>query len=399
MPPASLRTEVVRGADAPGRQIPFHIVLQNTSDIITVFDRAGRILYQSPAITKVLGRDPSLRIGANIFDSRIVHPADRAGKRRFLKQLVAAGPNTEMKSEFRMQHADGSYRYIEATGINLLQDPVLQAIVLTSRDITVHRTAEAALRAQHELELRTATLLQEQEQLIAINKAKDEFVSLASHQLRTPATGVKQYIGMLLEGYAGQPSPEQRHMLSRAYDCNERQLRIIDALLSVARLDAGHVQLSLQLCDLVQLLNQVVDDLRPVIGEQGHSIVLDYSVAPIFGTADSGLLRMAVENLLDNASKYSPRGLPIDVRLIDKPETVEITIRDRGVGIPKKQQGELFQKFRRLDNPLSVAAGGSGLGLYWAKKIVDLHAGAISVRSRPRLGSVFTISLPKHSGR
>ena len=377
--------------------IPFHAVLQNTIDIITVFDRTGRILYQSPAITKVLGRDPVERIGANIFDSKIVHPADRAGKRRFLKRLIAAGPNAELKGEFRTQHVDGSYRYIEAVGINLLHDPVLGGVVLTSRDITMRKTAEAALRTQHELELRTTALMQEQAQLVAVNQAKDEFVSLASHQLRTPATGVKQYVGMLLEGYAGRLTPGQQRLLARAYACNERQLRIIDALLNVARLDAGQVDLRLQRCNLSELLREVTDELQSAAGGQTHVLSLDIGPMPTYVWADSRLLRMAIENIVDNAIKYSRAGLPIDIHVAQTDSMVKIAIRDQGVGIPKKHQAMLFQKFRRIENPLSVTAGGSGLGLYWAKKIIDLHRGDITVASKPHVGSTFTITLPKEA--
>ncbi len=103
---------------------------------------------------------------------------------------------------------------------------------------------------------------------------------------------------------------------------------------------------------------------------------------------------MVLDNLLDNASKYSPKGKTITISLRQSKERVTVAVKDNGVGISKKDQEKLFQKFIRINNPLSVAAGGTGLGLYWSKKIVELHGGTLEVTSKAKQGSTFTISLP-----
>lgn len=497
----------------------------NTSDLITIFKRDGQITYQSPAISRILGVMPESRVGANIFDAVLIHPRDRARNKRFLKNLLLAKPGQELKADFRLRHADGSYRDIEAIGVNLLHDPSLHAVILCSRDVTerkasiqalaeseakyaltfnnapigiahcepedgnfvlvnqylcdilgytsdellnmrfkditgpddlklnvravediqngkisdynheqrCHRKdgtevwvnlrmtvqrnarggvdyflitvediserkrAESSIRIQQELEAKAAVLAEQREQLIAINKAKDEFVSLASHQLRTPATGVKQYVGLLLQGYLGEITQEQQSFLAKAYESNERQLKIINQLLYVARLDAGKVRLEPTLSDLSKLLTDIVDEQHLTFKERGQAITFNVPAKTIMARVDERLIRMAIENLLDNAGKYSPVGKPVLVTLQEHEGNVVIAIRDHGVGIPKKQQSNLFQKFSRIDNPHSIAAGGTGLGLYWAKKIIDLHDGELSLISRPNRGSTFTITLSNAS--
>lgn len=400
---------LVAGKEAPGRRVAasrkhettqaereahFQLVLKNTTDIITVFDRDGRITYQSPAIGRILGINPQARIGANIFDSALVHPEDRESKQRFVQKLIEAKQGQELKGDFRLRHTDGSYRDIEAVGINFLDDPELHGVILSSRDVTERKAAERALKERHELEVKAARLAEQREQLIAINKAKDEFISIASHQLRTPASGVKQYVGMVLQGYAGPVSPRQRSLLDKAYSSNERQLKIINALLNVARLDAGKVAFEPGACDLSKLLTDILEEQRLQFVERRQRVILDKPARPVVARADERLLRMAIENLIDNAGKYSPVSKPVMVSLRRTAQQIEIAIRDQGVGIAKKHQAKLFQKFSRLENPLSVSAGGSGLGLYWAKKIIDLHGGSIELASKLRQGSTFTIKLP-----
>lgn len=103
---------------------------------------------------------------------------------------------------------------------------------------------------------------------------------------------------------------------------------------------------------------------------------------------------MVLENILDNASKYSPPGKKLEVKLSKSKKSLAISVKDNGVGIIKQDRHKLFNKFSRSDNPLSITVGGTGLGLYWAKKIVDLHSGSIIVKSKPNHGSTFTITLP-----
>ncbi len=231
--------------------------------------------------------------------------------------------------------------------------------------------------------------------LIELNQAKDEFISVASHQLRTPATSVKQYIGMVLEGMFGELTEVQEEILSKAYDSNERQLKIVSDLLKVARVDAGKVILRETETDISQLVADVVLEESGIAKERGQEIIFEPATEETVAWVDRDTIRMVFENLIDNASKYSEAGTSIQVNVKSRGNAVQVEIRDEGVGIDQKDSVRLFEKFSRIHNPLSTQAGGSGLGLYWAKKVVDLHNGTIEVESEVGKGTTFTVSLPK----
>lgn len=232
------------------------------------------------------------------------------------------------------------------------------------------------------------------DQLVELNQAKEDFISIASHQLRTPATGVKQYLGMVVEGFVGDVPPAQLELLKQAYQSNERQLRIISDLLKVAQVDSGKLRVHLSSVDVPALLEDVIDELRGVneAREQRTKLVVQEPVDHVEMDKDS--MRMVFENIIDNASKYSPHGSQIDVKVSQDDALVTVEVQDNGVGISEEDVPRLFQKFVRFDNSVSTKVGGSGLGLYWAKRIIDMHGGRIEYRSNEPTGSVFSVILP-----
>lgn len=236
------------------------------------------------------------------------------------------------------------------------------------------------------------------EQLIEINRSKDEFIALASHQLRTPATAVKQYVGMILEGYAGEVTPEQERFLRSAYDSNERQIQVVNDILRVAKLDLKKIVLKKQDVNLTKLVESIIRDLMSHFNGREQTISLEKSSSTINVPLDSEYIRMAIGNIIDNASKYTPEGKNIFISVREaKDKSVQIVIRDEGVGIPKDSLEKLFKKFSRIENSLSVKVGGTGLGLYWAKEIIELHGGSIHVESEVDKGTTFIITLPRKS--
>ncbi len=240
----------------------------------------------------------------------------------------------------------------------------------------------------------TAGLINQRDKLKGLGDAKDEFIHMASHQLRTPATAVKQYIGMLMQGYGGKLSKLQTEMLATAYESNERQLEIIEDLLRVAKVDEGKVYLVKSSYDVVRQLEDVIRDQLATFESRGQSIILNKPDTKVSANFDKKMMRMVLENLLDNASKYSYKDERITVELTQNNKHTIIAIKDKGVGISKEDQSKLFQRFSRIDNPLSLSVTGTGLGLYWAKKIIDLHEGSMDVVSKVSHGSTFTIKLP-----
>lgn len=227
------------------------------------------------------------------------------------------------------------------------------------------------------------------------SRAKDEFISLASHQLRTPATGVKQYLGMVIEGFVGEVSDSQKAILQKANESNERQLRIVSDLLKVAQVDAGKVRLRKADVDVTSLIKDVIKEQRETFEKRRQTVLFEPEKNSLNLYFDRDTIRMVLENLIDNASKYSGEDKTVTIKLLEHADEAQITIIDNGVGIRREDQDRLFEKFSRIDNPLSTQVGGTGLGLYWAKKIVDLHQGKVTCESAIGKGTAFTIHLPK----
>jgi PAS domain S-box-containing protein len=247
-----------------------------------------------------------------------------------------------------------------------------------------------------EIERRHKLESQRVQHYIDLNKTKDEFISLASHQLRTPATGVKQYIGMVLEGMAGDISDTQRAYLQKAYESNERQLTIVSDLLKVAQVDAGKVHVRRKMVDIVDLLADVIKEQEDTYAMRKQSIQFRPPSFKALAFIDPDKIRMVLENIIDNASKYSDPGNTIRVTVAEKDDMITIAIKDNGVGVARADVDKLFEKFNRIHNHLSNLVGGTGLGLYWAKKVVDLHGGTIKVTSVLGKGSTFSVCLPKN---
>jgi signal transduction histidine kinase len=231
-------------------------------------------------------------------------------------------------------------------------------------------------------------------QLVELNKSKDEFIALVSHELRTPASAVKQYLGMLMEGYAGAVSDSHMPFLQTAYDSNERQIKIINDLLRVAQLDLKHVDLHVQTIDATKTLRTIVKELSRTTHKKHQALIIKQLPEELMLKADPVYLRLALTNIIENALKYSPEGKDIEISTTVTGKMLEIAIKDEGVGIAKEDMPKLFQKFSRIPNPLSIAVGGTGLGLYWSREVIRLMGGDITVHSALNKGSVFTISLP-----
>lgn len=228
-------------------------------------------------------------------------------------------------------------------------------------------------------------------------QAKDDLLSLASHQLRTPATAVKQYLGMILEGYSGKVNKNILPSLQKAYSSNERQLETINQILYVAKADAGRLSINPQNFDINRLIDDIVADSSDSLEENGQIIELVKDEDELCIYADEASIRMVIENLLSNASKYSYKDSKITIKTYSTQHEVYIEVKDEGVGISSKDYDKLFKKFSRIDNDLSVEVGGSGIGLYIDKVLIELHGGKITVDSQLENGSKFTIKLPNNA--
>lgn len=227
-----------------------------------------------------------------------------------------------------------------------------------------------------------------------VDRMKTEFISLASHQLRTPMTGVKGALSLLLDEVLGPLTAEQKRYLGRAYDANERLIALVGDLLNVSRLEQGRMQLIWEPVELGRLLSAVGAELQPHAARYHQQLRLDLGGRELPTLGDPVRLREVFVNLMDNAIKYTPDGGAITVWARAEDQTAVVQVRDTGVGIPPEQMPGLFQKFSRLENPLSGRELGTGLGLYFVKSVIELHHGSITVDSAPDQGSTFTVRLP-----
>jgi signal transduction histidine kinase len=226
-----------------------------------------------------------------------------------------------------------------------------------------------------------------------VEQMKSDFVSTVSHELRTPLTSIYGFAETLLRRDVSFGDEERRTFLAYIASESQRLTMIVDALLNVARLDTGDLQVNLAPTDVRDVVGQVVQTLQE--NPDGHSFVLDLPPEPLAANADPDKLRQVFSILLDNAVKYSPSGGTVTVGAARKRETVEVRVADEGIGIPLADQDQIFRKFYRgTDADSRGGAGGTGLGLFIARGLVSAMGGRIWVTSREGEGSTFAFELP-----
>lgn len=247
-----------------------------------------------------------------------------------------------------------------------------------------------------ESEVNTATrqLRRSNKRLLELDATKDEFISMASHQLRTPLTSIKGYISMVLEGDVGEISDGQRHLLKEAFDSSERMVRLIADFLNVSRLQTGKFMIDRQPTDIEKMVTGEVDQIRPLA--KSHMLRIDYKASARLPMlyVDEDKISQVVMNFIDNAIYYSHEGGVVTVRLTVEDGDVVVRVQDQGIGVPADVQARLFTRYFRADNARKQRPDGTGIGLYLAKKIIDGHKGGIIFESKVGKGSLFGFRLP-----
>lgn len=247
---------------------------------------------------------------------------------------------------------------------------------------------------QQKIEAATSELRSSNEQLRGLDSAKDEFVSMASHQLRTPLTSVKGYISMMLEGDAGEITSLQKQFLREALTSSERMVHLINDFLNVSRVQTGKFMIEKRPVDLIKVLRQEVKALQSSAEARDMKLVLDVPKEAVIISLDEGKIRQVIMNFIDNALYYSRPDTAITVKLNVQKGSAEVKVIDQGIGVPAKQQAKLFSKFFRADNARTQRPDGTGVGLYLAKMVIDGHNGKIIFSSTEGKGSTFGFSVP-----
>jgi signal transduction histidine kinase len=242
---------------------------------------------------------------------------------------------------------------------------------------------------QQKVDDATRKLRRTNQRLEELDETKDDFISMASHQLRTPLTSVKGYLSMVLEGDAGKVNATQTKMLHQAFISSQRMVFLITDLLNVSRLKTGKFVIEANPVDLSKLIQEEVSQLVETAQVKQIEITYDKPVTFPLLMLDETKTRQIGMNFMDNAIYYTPVGGHIKVELIDNPNTVELRVSDNGIGVPKSEQHHLFTKFYRASNARRTRPDGTGLGLFMAKKVIAAEGGSIIFESREGHGSTF----------
>lgn len=227
-----------------------------------------------------------------------------------------------------------------------------------------------------------------------IDKAKSEFVSLASHQLRTPLTAIKWYVEMLQDASFGELSEKQKEFANEISKGNERMVDLVNALLDVSRIDLGKTTIAPQDMDIVSVAKSIVHEFEPEISNKHIQFNVIYSQDSIPAFLDPRLTTIVFQNIIGNAIKYTPENGSVSVNVNKLENTVKIEVKDSGFGIPESAKDKIFQKLYRAENVQTKSIEGTGLGLYIVKSIVDKSKGTIGFESKENEGTTFTIELP-----
>jgi len=227
-----------------------------------------------------------------------------------------------------------------------------------------------------------------------IDKEKTEFVSLASHQLRTPATAVKWYSEMLMDKKIGKLSSKQKKYINQVYHGNERMIKLIDNLLNISRMEMGKLQTKNELVDVKKLFEDIVFEQKSELKRRKHKLVISQEGGKIDLSTDPFLIKMVLQNFISNAVKYTNDKGKIVCNIKKEGSKVLFSVEDNGVGIPKDEHKKIFQRFYRASNALALDREGNGLGLYLAKQIAETLGGKIWFESKENKGSTFYLELP-----
>lgn len=292
---------------------------------------------------------------------------------------------------FMGRHRAGSYAARDILVLTTIADELVIAI---QNVLSVQEVRELNETLQQRIDDATKELRASNAQLRRLDEAKDEFVSMASHQLRTPLTSVKGYIDMMLEGDAGEITPMQRQFLTEAFVSSDRMVHLINDFLNVSRLQTGKFVIDKRPVDLAKLVSQEIEGLR--ISAEGRKLSFEYAAPTNLPKLllDEGKIRQVVMNFADNALYYSKPNTKIIVNLRLEEDSVVCTVKDTGIGVPLEEQERLFTKFYRASNAKKQRPDGTGVGLFLAKRVIVAHGGSVIFSSVEGKGSTFGFRLP-----
>ncbi|MDD5098191.1 MAG: ATP-binding protein [Candidatus Pacebacteria bacterium] len=335
-------------------------IIENLTDGILLLDTNGRVETISLMVESFLKKSKEEIIGIDFFD--II-----AGNEfKALKDLLKDGG--KIKAVQRKEVEVGDNLNLEVTVVFLKTEQEEKGSLIVLHDVTRDKLIE---------------------------KMKTEFVSIAAHQLRTPLSAIKWTLRMILDGDVGKITEDQKELLDKTYISNERMISLINDLLNVSRIEEGRFLYKQENMQLEDIVDGIVKSSAESLKMKNLKIDIDVPkklIPEVF--VDKEKIGLVVQNLLENAIKYSKDGGDIKIVMEKLENEASFKIIDSGVGIPENQKERIFSKFFRGDNVVALETEGSGLGLYTAKNIVEAHKGKIWFESKENSGTTFCFTLP-----
>ncbi|MDD2732031.1 MAG: ATP-binding protein [Candidatus Pacebacteria bacterium] len=328
------------------------------TDGILVFDKGNKLSLINPKAQEILDIENKNIIGTSLLD------LCRNSRVQLLTTVFGGG-----------------FKETEKKELEISQDFIIE---VSSISLVINREKTGTLVILHDITKQKM-----------IERLKSEFVTVAAHQLRTPASAVKWTIKMLLDGDIGELTENQKESLDIAYKTNEKMIRLVNDLLNVAQIEEGKYLSKLVLSDIEEVVYSVIESYKKMIDDKGIKLEFNKPEEKLPKLLlDKEKMAIAVGNLLDNAVRYNKKGGKIIVSFSINDKEVEVKIEDNGFGILENQKDKIFTKFFRGANIVRIETEGTGLGLYISKNIIEAHRGRIWFQSKEKKGSVFCFSIP-----
>ena len=348
----------------------YEAILTNTPDLAYVWDLQHRFIYANDGLLRMWGKTWDEAIGKTCLELGY-EPWHAEMHGREIDQVKSTRQPVRGQVPFNGSFGRRMYDYLLVPVIGTNGE--VEAVAGTTRDVTESKLLESSL--------------------LDADRRKDEFVATLAHELRNPLAPIRNAVYLLKKP---QLEPE---VLRNARDIIDRQLqhmvRLVDDLLEVSRITLGQVTLRQETVDLHDVFRDALDAIAPLVAKKGHRLDVNIPAGKLLVRGDATRLSQVLQNLLDNAIKYTPDGGEISVNATRTRDQARITVRDNGIGIAPEMHTRIFELFTRVHPDERVKSSGLGIGLALARQLIKLHAGSIEVTSAgPDTGSEFVVSLP-----
>lgn len=364
----------------------------NSNFLVLIFDSNLKVIERNTAFKKISENKDEL---VQIFEKEFIDKVNELVKKNKIEEL--------RECRAQINGKDVWLRLCGKKGLNKKQfilygadmTPCMQKEIRLEEQVAdLADTKRAILNLLEDMGETQNSLRAANQQLMHLDEMKNEFISIASHELRTPMTSIKGYISMILNGDAGELTDETQEFLEEAYRSNEQMIKLVNDMLDVSRIERGQLEFEFQDVDASKVISEAYTRMKPMADDDKDTMIFEDNLPKDTKVlVDSSRLQQVIQNLLENAIKFTEEGeIKLMANKIDN--MVEIRVKDNGIGISKEDQKKLFQKFYQVRSGLSRPKGGTGLGLYITKNIIEGMGGNIWMESEEGKGATFIFTVP-----